>query len=385
MPISDRSMLGRVVSFSRALHRAGVEVTAGHVIDLCRSLGHVPISNRTDFYLTARANLVSRQEDLETFGQVFRTFWETALRDLQPDPSDTDENVCGEDADGEGETEKQIDVLDWAEEDPEAAEADENESIGYSPDEVLAQKDLASLTDREIEEARKVIAAIVDIISTKISRRRMPARKGREIDFRRTWRRNIVYGKDGVNIATRRRKIKKTRLMLICDVSGSMDCYSRFLIQFIYGLKRELKSVEVAVFSTHLTVISNLLRTKGVEESLAEVARSVQDWAGGTDIGKSLREFNEKLSRDMLRSNTVVVIVSDGWDRGDADLMRREMERLRRRAYKVIWLNPLLGSPGYQPLCLGMKTAMPYLDYFLPAHNLQSLVDLARTLRAVWI
>ena len=385
MPPTDRSMLGRIVSFSRALHRAGVEVTAGHVIDLCRSLQHVPVSSRTDFYLTARANLVSRQEDIETFEQVFLAFWESALQDLRPDPSDSEENTCGEDAEGEGEVEKQVDLLEDSEEDPEEGETDDTESIGYSPDEILAQKDLAALTDREIEEARKVIAAIVDIIATKISRRRTPARHGREVDFRRTWRRNIVYGKDGVNIATKRRKIKKTRLMLICDVSGSMDCYSRFLIQFIYGLKRELKSVEVAVFSTRLTVISQLLRTKSVEESLTEVARSVQDWAGGTDIGKSLREFNEKFSREMLRSNTVVVIVSDGWDRGDADLMRREMEHLRRRSYKVIWLNPLLGSPGYQPLCLGMKTAMPYLDYFLPAHNLQSLIELARTLRAVWI
>jgi uncharacterized protein with von Willebrand factor type A (vWA) domain len=336
MPPTDRSMLGRIVSFSRALHRAGVDASAGHVIDLCRSLQHVPITSRTDFYLTARAILVSRQEDLETFDQVFGAFWESALQDLRPDPSDSEENTCGEDAEGEGEGEKQVGLLAVLHEDPEEGETDDTKSIGYSPDEVLAQKDLAALTGREIEEARKAIAAIVDIIATKISRRRTPARNGREIDFRRTWRRNIVYGKDGVSIATKRRKIKKTRLMLICDVSGSMDCYSRFLIQFIYGLKRELKSVDVAVFTTRLTVISQILRTKSVEASLAEVARSVRDWGGSTDIGKSLREFNEKFSLEMLRSNTVVVILSDGWDRGEAELMRREMEHLRRRSYKVI-------------------------------------------------
>ena len=380
MHTPDRSTLGRIVSFSRALRGAGVGVTAGHVIDLCRSLNFVPITNRMDFYLASRTNLVSRQEDLETFDRVFRAFWESRIQDLRQDEGGEEE--VGEAPRLDESAGRRMDFADRQGEDPEGIES--TESIGYSPDEALAQKDLASLTDREVEDARRIIADIVNIIATKVSRRRTRARRGREVDFRQTWRRNIVYGKDGVDIAKKRRKVKKTRLMLICDVSGSMDCYSRFLIQFIYGLKRELKNVEVAVFSTRLTVISHLLRTRSVEASLAEVSRSVQDWAGGTDIGKSLREFNERFSREMLRSNSILVIVSDGWDRGDAELMRREMERLRRRACKVIWLNPLLGSPGYQPLCLGMKTALPYLDYFLPAHNLQSLVELAKTLRSIW-
>ena len=182
----------------------------------------------------------------------------------------------------------------------------------------------------------------------------------------------------------KRRRIKKTKLMLLCDVSGSMDCYSRFLIRFIYALKREIRDVEVGVFSTRMTAISRLLKTKGIEESLVEVADTVHDWAGGTDIGGCLREFNDQFARDMLHSRTVMIIVSDGWDRGDPDLMRQEMARLRKRVHKLMWLNPLLGTPGYQPLCLGMKTALPYLDYFLPAHNLESLIQLARTLRSVW-
>jgi uncharacterized protein with von Willebrand factor type A (vWA) domain len=209
-------------------------------------------------------------------------------------------------------------------------------------------------------------------------------KRGVEIDFRRTWRRNALYGRDGVALARRRRRIKKTKLMLLCDVSGSMDCYSQFLIQFIYALKREIRDVEVGVFSTRMTPISRLLKNKSVEESLQEVADTVHDWAGGTDIGGCLREFNDRFAREMLKAKTVMIIVSDGWDRGDADLMRREMERLRRRVHKLMWLNPLLGSPGYQPLCLGMKTALPYLDHFMAAHNLESLVQLAKTLRSVW-
>ncbi len=240
------------------------------------------------------------------------------------------------------------------------------------------------MSDKEIEEARRVIAEIVNIIANRRSRRRFPDNSGREVDFRRTWRRNALMGRDGVELARRRKRIKKTKLMVLCDVSGSMDCYSRFLIQFIYAIKREIPDVEVGVFSTRMTVISRMLKTKSVEESLREVSDQVHDWAGGTDIGSCIREFNDVFARDMLRSKTVMIIVSDGWDRGDTGLMRQEMERLRRRVHKLMWLNPLLGSPGYQPLCLGMKTALPYLNYFMPAHNLESLVELAKTLRSVW-
>ena len=375
-------MLGQVVGFARMLHRAGVEVNSGNLIDLCQSFQFIDVAHRPDFYAASRATLVCRYDDIDTFDRVFQAFWHA--------PVETEETELSEEV-GEEETDldvgdelaEQVDML--SEEDAEEGEGEgDAESTGYSPDEALLHKDLAAMSDKEIEAARKVIAEIVDIIANRRSRRRIPEKRGREIDFRRTWRKNAVYGRDGVALAMRRRRIKKTKLMLLCDVSGSMDCYSQFLIQFIYALKREIRDVEVGVFSTRMTAISRLLKTKSVEDSLKDVSETVHDWAGGTDIGGCLREFNDQFARDMLRSKTVMIIVSDGWDRGDADLMRMEMERLRRRTHKLLWLNPLLGSPGYQPLCLGMKTALPYLDYFMPAHNLESLVQLARTLRSVW-
>ncbi len=374
------TMLGRVVGFSRALHTAGVEVNAGNLIDLCDSFRHISLHNRSDFYAAARATLVSRYDDLETFDEVFRAFW---ARPILPD----DMTLTDTDAGGDPDLDVQADVnevVDTADLQEEAEGEGESEEVGYSPDEALMGKDLAAMSDREIEQARKVIHEIVNIIANRRSRRRVPENRGAELDFRRTWRRNALYGSDGVELMMKRRRIKKTRLMLLCDVSGSMDCYSRFLIRFIYALKREIRDVEVGVFSTRMTAISRLLKTKGIEESLVEVADTVHDWAGGTDIGGCLREFNDQFARDMLHSRTVMIIVSDGWDRGDPDLMRQEMARLRKRVHKLMWLNPLLGTPGYQPLCLGMKTALPYLDYFLPAHNLESLIQLARTLRSVW-
>ena len=375
-----RTMLGRVVGFSRALHSAGVEVNAGNLIDLCDSFQYISLHNRSDFYAAARATLVSRYDDLETFDEVFRAFW---ARPILPD----DMTLTDTDAGGDPDLDVQADVnevVDTADLQEEAEGEGESEEVGYSPDEALMGKDLAARSDREIEQARKVIHEIVNIIANRRSRRRVPENRGAELDFRRTWRRNALYGSDGVELMMKRRRIKKTKLMLLCDVSGSMDCYSRFLIRFIYALKREIRDVEVGVFSTRMTAISRLLKTKGIEESLVEVADTVHDWAGGTDIGGCLREFNDQFARDMLHSRTVMIIVSDGWDRGDPDLMRQEMARLRKRVHKLMWLNPLLGTPGYQPLCLGMKTALPYLDYFLPAHNLESLIQLARTLRSVW-
>lgn len=378
--VRDRSMMGQVVAFSRSLHRAGVEVNSGNLLDLCQSFQFVDVSDRRDFYAAARATLVSRYDDLETFDRVFLAFWDMPVHTPEVELSEEE----GEDPNLDllDELNERVETVDRGEED--ANGEGESEEVGYSPDEALMQKDLAAMSDKEIEQARRVIAEIVNIIANRRSRRRVPEKRGAEIDFRRTWRRNAVYGRDGVELAMRRRRIKKAKLMLLCDVSGSMDCYSQFLIQFIYALKREIRDVEVGVFSTRMTPISRLLKTKGVEESLEEVSETVHDWAGGTDIGRCLREFNDRFARDMLKSKTVMIVVSDGWDRGDAGLMRLEMERLRRRVHKLVWLNPLLGSPGYQPLCLGMKTALPYLDYFLPAHNLESLIQLAKTLRSVW-
>ncbi len=378
--VRDKSMMGQVVAFSRLLHRAGVEVNSGNLIDLCQSFQFIDVSSRQDFYAASRATLVSRFDDLDTFDQAFQAFWENPIQSVETEVSD--EEGGDQDLDLLDELNEQVETVDSSEQDPDTD--GESEEVGYSPDEALMHKDLAAMSDKEIEQARKVIAQIVNIIANRRSRRRVPEKKGVEIDFRRTWRKNALYGRDGINLARRRRRIKKTKLMLLCDVSGSMDCYSQFLIQLIYALKREIRDVEVGVFSTRMTPISRMLKTKGVEESLHEVSDQVHDWAGGTDIGGCLREFNDQFARDMLRSKTVMIVVSDGWDRGDADLMRQEMERLRRRTHKLLWLNPLLGSPGYQPLCLGMKTALPYLDYFLPAHNLDSLIQLAKTLRSVW-
>ncbi|MEE9550020.1 MAG: VWA domain-containing protein, partial [Candidatus Binatia bacterium] len=211
--------------------------------------------------------------------------------------------------------------------------------------------------------------------------RKKRASKGDEIDPRSTMRKNIKFGGDIIEFVSRKRRIKKTRIVLLCDVSGSMDCYSRFLIQFMYGLQNELWGVETFVFSTSLTRITHLIRTKDIGNALERISNSVLGWSGGTNIGRSLFTFNREYAPRLVTHRTVVVLISDGWDRGDVGLMEQEMRNLKRRCQKIIWLNPLLASENYQPLCKGMQAALPYLDFFLSVHNVHSLVNLGRTMQ----
>ena len=235
-----------------------------------------------------------------------------------------------------------------------------------------------------MERAQEVVAKLAAVLATRLSRRKVISKKGRTIDFRRSWRRSLAHGGEPIELMRKQQKIKKTKILLLCDVSGSMDCYAKFLIQFIYGMQQELREVEVAVFSTHLTNITGLLRRKGLAEGLNEVANVVPDWSGGTKIGESLLEFYRQFASSFSAYRSVVILISDGWDRGDADLLRRSMEMLHRHAYKLIWLNPLIGSDTYQPICRGIRTALPYVDYFLPAHNLESLAQLTKVLIPLW-
>ena len=380
----EKILLDQVVLFFRVLHEAGLAVNSANLIDLCRCFEFIDISNREDFYATARATLVSNQADIERFDELFIQFWQQPDKVLlSAEKKDASDNLGGEEEeDNQEKMQKQLQADD--DEGGDQAAHETLSELAYSADEVLMQKDLSEMSAIEVERARQMIKEFVAIIANYKSRRYVADKKRARLDFRRMMRRNALFEQVGLNMAYKARRIKKTKLVLLCDVSGSMERYSTFFIEFIYALKAELPDLEVAVFSTRMTMITELLKAKTVEESLAQVSAQVHDWAGGTNIGGCLREFNDRFAREMLHSRSVVIILSDGWDRGDAYLMREEMEHLHSRVHKLMWLNPLLGGSDYQPICRGMQTALPYLDYFLPVHNLESLAELARTLRTVW-
>lgn len=378
-PEPVRGVLEHIVGFSRALHEADLAVNPGNLLDLCQCFAFIDITRREDFHAAARATLVARREDIPRFDAVFARYWESPERIL------IRKKHAGEDEQDDEDSASGAKLMLPSEEGGEDGGEDRKSlKLSYSPEEVIAMRDLGTLTDADVERARRLIREIVAALANKRGRRHVARRSGRVPDLRRLLRSRAFYTADGIcALPYRTRRINKTRLVLLCDVSGSMQRYSSFLIEFMYALRRELSDLEVGVFSTHLTIITDLLKAKGVAASLKQVADKVHDWAGGTNIGGSLREFNEQHAPRMLNGHTAVIFLSDGWDRGNAAEMREEMQKLRQSARKIVWLNPLLGTAGYQPLTQGMQNALPHLDYFLPAHNLQSLSQLAKTLRAI--
>ncbi|HKY07797.1 MAG TPA: VWA domain-containing protein [Candidatus Binatia bacterium] len=380
-----KGTLPNLMAFARALKQLGVKVSLSQVLDASSSADFVDIGARADFRALLRANLISQKEDFPVFDMAFDCFWrEQAYErmpmetmEIQGTPTESDAPEGGDEEGGLEEAASEA----IANENLQLENLDEFAVPTYSPQELMNRKDFSEMGVEESRAIARAIMLIATKIATQISRRKKLGRKGNTVDPRWTMRRSMKYGGEVVELVHRKKRIKKTRVVLLCDVSGSMDCYSRFLIQFMYGLQNELWGVETFVFSTSLSRITHLIRTKDIVNALEKISGSILGWSGGTNIGRSLHTFNRSFAPSMVTHRTVVVIISDGWDRGDVSLLEHEMQDLKRRAKKIIWLNPLLASENYEPLCKGMQAALPYLDMFLSVHNVNSLVSLGRTLQ----
>jgi uncharacterized protein len=381
--LHEQGTLVNLLAFARVLKKLGLKVGLSQVIDTSRCLERIEIGNRTDFYATLRCNLVSAKEDLDLFERTFDLFWRSpeAMAAALEAPGVTTSGADAAATEPAQDTEE-VEVAIEASDEEEAIEGEAQITLPtYSPTDSLQQKDFSEMDVLESRAISRAILLIATKIATQVSRRKRRALRGNEVDPRWSMRKSIRHGGDMMELVFRKRRIKKTRVVLLCDVSGSMDCYSRFLIQFMYGLQNELWGVETFVFSTSLTRITHLIRTRDIENALARISQSVLGWSGGTNIGRSLESFNREFAPSLVTHRTVVVIISDGWDRGDVALLEREMGSLKRRCHKIIWLNPLLASENYEPLCKGMQAALPYLDFFLSVHNLNSLVVLGQKLQ----
>jgi uncharacterized protein len=382
--VRGQGTLPNLLAFGRALKELGVKVSLSQVIDVSRAVEFVDLADKGDFRALLRSNLISQKEDFPVFDMLFDCFWReqsyerVPMETLEIQGTPT-ESGAQEGGDEEGLEEAVAETV--ATENVPLENLDEFSIPTYSPQELLNRKDFSEMGVEESRAIARAILLIATKIATQISRRKKLGRKGNVVDPRWTMRRNMKYGGEIIDLVNRKRRIKKTRVVLLCDVSGSMDCYSRFLIQFMYGLQNELWGVETFVFSTSLSRITHLIRTKDIANALEKISGSILGWSGGTNIGRSLHTFNRNFAPSMVTHRTVVVIISDGWDRGDVSLLEREMQDLKRRCKKIIWLNPLLASDNYEPLCKGMQAALPYLDLFLSVHNVNSLIALGRTLQ----
>jgi uncharacterized protein len=393
------ALLHRVVRFSRALRHAGIDANPGRTADLVTALPLVDLRRRDDFYYACRTTLLARNDQREAFDSIFAYYW-PPIRISQEEGEEGSSGSPGEDqspAPGEeGEagdptavskvftSNKQEGQDDDKDQQSEQKQGTATARTSYSHDEALKEKNFGEFSDAELAEARRIMEQLKHQMARRLTRRMAAAREGKRLDLRRTVRRAFSTGGETLSFARKERKIKPRPLVLICDVSGSMERYTRALLHFLHAVSHSTGAqVETFVFATRLTRVTPSLKRRRVDEALDRVSEEVTDWSGGTRTGEALSDFNRKWGRRVLGRGAIAMIISDGWDRGDAMLLGREMARLRRTSYRLIWLNPLLGSPGYRPLTRGMQAALPHLDEFLPAHNLRSLEELVAKLAAL--
>jgi uncharacterized protein with von Willebrand factor type A (vWA) domain len=365
--------------FGRVLRAAGVHVHRERMVDAIQATEWVGVSSRADLRATLCALLVHRHEDLPLFNEAFDLFFRAhGSSELDLPLFSLGERarvVTRRDAGAP----QRLDVEEPA---SDAAAAAAFALGAYSAVEVSRTKDFADFTAAELETARRLLMRLRWEPGVRRTRRWTRSLRG-EIDLPRLLRKNVMRGGELIELPRRVRRDAPRPIVLLADVSGSMDRYSRMLLSFASGLTRSARHVESFVFATRLTRVSRHLAATGGHRVVSRMVRDLHDWGGGTRIGEALRTFNTTWARRVMRHGPVVLIVSDGWDRGDPDLLGRELTRLRRRCSRVIWLNPLLGSASYEPLTRGMQAALAHIDDFMPAHNLKSIEDLARHLRDI--
>ena len=379
------ALLPNLLHFSRLLGSLGLDIQAVRTLDVVHALEHIDIGRRTDFYYTLRSLLIHRPQDLELFDEAFRVFW----RRPPGDWTTQDLRAMGEQRKtGAPQIESPVapDSSEYGTATSPPVEIQQVATRSVSEREVLRTKDFAQFTEDEVDEAKRMMADLRWDVGVRRTRRWQSGR-GTVLDFRRAIRANASYGYEFVDLPTRERKQRQRPLVLVCDVSGSMERYSRMLLHFLSCMSGRLDRVDVFLFATRLTRVTRYLNDRSERgtgsTAVPKLPSHVPDFAGGTRIGEALREFNLRWARRVCGHGSVVLMISDGWDRGDPDRLGREMGRLHRSCHRLIWLNPLLGSSDYAPLTRGMQAALPHIDDFLPVHNLESLAQLGEHLNAL--
>ena len=370
------ALLARLLGFGRTLRRLGLDVHTGRMLDVVEALSCVEIARRDDVFHVCRALLVHRHEDLDAFDRAFDAFWASAPESPREMSAGGDEAAGQAPAGGPermGLLETQTDTADTA------GDEESLEVPAGSDADALATKDFAEFSERELAEAREVIERLEWRPGVRRTRRWVPGR-GSRLDLRRALARSVRTGGDMVRLPRRVRRLRPRPIVLLCDVSGSMEVYSRLLVHFAYALSKRHRRVEAFLFSTRLTRITRQLRASRADDAVRAVSRTVPDWSGGTRIGGALQEFHRRWGRRVLTRGPVALLVSDGWDRGEPDVLATAVARLQRSCHRLIWLNPLIGTQDYQPLTRGLVAALPHVDRFLPARTLRDLGDLADVL-----
>jgi uncharacterized protein len=376
------NILRNLVLFARLLRVVGVPASPDQLVDLVRALPLLDLRCKEEFKDASRATLVTSREQAEIFDRTFDLFWRAWSTEEQPMPEAGAVQKAPPQEDREHHREEAPadteEAVPEGEEQP--ADAEPETLLTYSAVEVLRAKDFAALSEDELHSVTALIHTIEWRPDLRRTRRKRRAAHGAHLDLRRALRYGLRYGGETIELAWQRPKLRRRPLVVLCDISGSMALYSRILLQFLYAITNGLDHVEAFVFGTRLTHLTRQLHQADIDAALCQAAGIVNDWGGGTRIGESLKTFNYDWARRVLGHGATVLIISDGWDRGDLTLLDREIRRLQLSCRRLIWLNPLLGAPGYEPLVQGIRTVLPFVDDFLPVHNVTSLERLADVL-----
>src|SRR5947209_7598128 len=371
-----------VMHFARLLRAAGLRIGPDRVVDCVQALEITGTERRDDWYWTMSAVLISRQEQRPIFDQAFHIFWrdpklaERMMQLLLP-------KAHGRAAKPEEQQSQRLtDALFNRNREDAAREQkiDLEARLTFSSREVLQHMDFDTMSAAELAEAKKMISQLRLPLPEIRTRRFYPERNGRRVDLRRSLRESLREGGDIIPLVRAAPRELHPPLVVLCDISGSMNPYARMFLHFLHAITNDRDRVSVFVFGTRLTNITRQLRHRDVDVAMAKVAEAIKDWSGGTRIGGALREFNWRWGRRVLGQNACVLLVSDGLDREAGEGLTEEMQRLSKSCRFLVWLNPLLRYERFEARPAGVRAMLPHVDLFLPVHNLKSLVDLARTL-----
>lgn len=355
----------KLIVFGRELRAHGLSVTPAEVVTATTAVQIIDTTDRDEVFLSLRSILTTSVDDFPIFEEVFKRFWNSSRSFNSSAAVRIQSSLPRQASKGIG-----FFLEHWGS--SLSAGAQPVKVPGASDTESATAKDFSEFTNEEMEEVSRLARRMVRRLARRPSRRWRPVKRGHRVNLRRSLRLSLKTGGELIELAYKERRPKRTKLVVICDVSGSMDIYSRLLLQFVYGLQNSFAKVESFVFATSLARITGDLKNKTYKRALDRLASNVRGWSGGTRIGASLATFNKQWLR-RIDKRTVIIILSDGWDTGEPEQLAAALSLLKRRAGRLIWLNPLLGSAGYAPVTRGMQAALPFINVFAPAHDLASL------------
>jgi len=364
-----------IVEFCRFARANGLLTGVKESIGALEAAKTVGIADRETLKTALRAVLCSSKADWDDFEELFEAYWKARRSSRPPVPRDKRAGSTHE-----LQSQEKAGLMLPADSNAPISEDHAGKAVlGATAHERLKQADFSQVAHSDLPDLERLALRLLRQMSLRLSRRLKVSRLRDKVDLRRTIRRSISRGGDPIDLSFRGRKLQQQRLVILLDVSGSMNPYSLFLVRFAYALQKYFRRVDTFLFSTQITDITAALRTRQLQDAMHALSQEAAGWSGGTKIGESLHEFSIH-QRRLLSRDTMLMVLSDGWDTGEPEALAAEINAIKRRVRKIIWLNPLLGMEGYQPVTRGMSAALPYIDVFAPAHNLASLLELERHL-----